>query len=180
MSTETTPVEKKVENAGAQPKEEVTSTQTTSEVDYEAEATRLDVELKKTREERENYRRGLLKAKGKLPDEEIDTPPEDWREEARRIAREEYLSTKEADIQSQKDALVAASMKKVKELTLALKNRGQITTASGQGSNEDKPEVKVEKTLSKEQIADLKNRGWSDEKIETLKKNMAKGVQMSN
>jgi len=38
--------------------------------------------------------------------------------------------------------------------------------------------VKTDKYFSKEQIADLKKRGWSDEKIETAKKNMLKGADV--
>lgn len=177
MSTGEKAVEKKVETAVAQPEKSETPPTNQTEVDYEAENAKLDDELKKTREERDNYRRGLLKAKGKLPDEETDTPPENWREEARQIAREEYLATKEADIQKQKDALTAKQAKELKELRLALKNRTQITTASAQGSNEDKPEVKVESVLSKDQISSLKSRGWSDAKIESYKANLKMGVQ---
>ena len=173
MSTETTATETKVETIATQPKTETTSTQVSPEVDYETELARKDAELLQIRKEKDNYKKAYLKEAGALPDEENDTPPADWKEQARRIAREEYLSTKEAELQSQKDALVTASAKKIKELTLALRNRSQVTSTSGQGSNEDKPEVKIE-YFSSEQIAALKARGFDDKKLEELKKNMAK------
>jgi hypothetical protein len=180
MSEQTKTVETKVETAVAQPKTEETSSQNTQEVDYEAELAKKDAEIAQIRVEKDNYRKGLLKAKGKLHDEDDTSSNEDEDIDAKidRKVQERLLSTREAQIQSEKDALVKASAKKIKELTLALKNRGQISTTSGQGSNEDRQEVKTDKYFSPEQIADLKKRGWSDEKIETAKKNMIKGADV--
>ena len=178
MSTETKTVETKVETAVTQPEKE-TQAQTT-EVDYEAQLAAKDTEIAQIRTERENYRKGMLKAKGKLPDEDdtLSNEDEDLDAKIDRKVQERLLSTREAQIQSEKDALVSSLAKKNKELTLALKNRGQISTTSGQGSNEDRQEVKTDKYFSKEQIASLKAKGWSDEKIETAKKNMLKGADV--
>ena len=179
MSETTKTVETKVETAVAQPKIEETSSQNTQEVDYEAELAKVNEKLAKTNEEKENYRKGMLKAKGKLPDEDDNSSnDEDIDAKIDRKVQERLLATREATIIAEKEALVSSLAKKNKELTLALKNRGQISTTSGQGSNEDRQEVKTDKYFSKEQIADLKKRGWSDEKIETAKKNMLKGTDV--
>lgn len=163
-------VETKVETAVAQPQKETE----VSEVDYEALLADKDAKIAKVQEEKENYRKGMLKAKGKLPEED-ETPPENWREEARRIAREEYLSTQEAQLQAERDDTLKAVIKQNKELIVTLKNRGQISSNSAAGSNEDKPEVKADSYFSNEQLRSLKAKGWSDKKIEEAKKNMLKG-----
>ena len=168
MSTDTKTVETKVETAVAQP----VVVADTTEVDYEAELQKKDAEIAKVREEKENYRKGMLKAKGKLPEE--DNLEEDLDDKVSRIVAEKLLNTKEAQAQAEKDVLVRAQAKKLTELTLALKNRAQITDTSSQGSNQDKPEVKVDSFFSKEQLADFKSKGWSDAKIESLKQNMLK------
>lgn len=159
--------------------ETTTETATTpQEVDYEALLAEKDAAIAKVQQEKENYRKGMLKAKGKLPEEDHldnDKPEED--ERFRRIAREEMLSTKEAQLQADKDATISALAKRTKELETALRNRGQITSASALGSNQDKPEVKTDSYFSSEQIAHFKKQGKSDEWIETAKKNMLKGTQ---
>lgn len=173
MSTEKDAVKTDVQPAAAVEK---TETSQTEEVDYEAMLNEKDVELAKLREEKENYRKGLLKAKGKLPEDD-DKSSNDEDDKFRRIVREEMLTSREAQIQSEKDALIIASAKKVKELTLALKNRQQITNTSAPGSNQEKGEVKTDNFFSSEQINSLKAKGWSDKKIEEFKKNLAKGTQ---
>lgn len=171
MSTDATTTEAKAEPIV--PQQEKVATQTATEVDFESELAKKDAELAQIRKEKDNYRKAYLKkAGGKEPDEDDNSSNEDGDEMMRRIVREEMLATRESEIQSDKDALVAASVKKIKELTLALKNRGQVTSNSGQGSNEDKPEVKVETVLSDTQLAGLKAKGWSDKKIEAFKKNL--------
>ena len=117
---------------------------------------------------------GKLKAKGKLPEEDDNSSEEDLDAKIDRKVQERLLATQEAQAVSEKDALVVSLAKKNKELALALKNRSQVMNTSGQGSNEDKPEVKVEKTLSQEQLNVLKAKGWSDKKIEAYKQNLTK------
>ena len=152
MTTEIA-VEKKVEPAVTQ--QETVATPSATEVDYEAILAENAKELAKVREEKENYRKGMLKAKGKLPPEEDsdDQTSETSEEMVRRITREELLSTKEAQILANNDTTLKAVLKHNKELTLALKNRGQITQPSGEGSNQDKPEGKIDNYFSNEQIA---------------------------
>lgn len=168
-------VETKVEIAATQPE---VATQTT-EVDYEAELTKKDAELAKVRAEKENYRRGMLKAKGKLPDEDdISSNDEDIDAKIDRKVEEKYLATREAQVLAEKDALVIASAKKIKELSLALKNRSQVSSSTGQGSNQDRPEVRTDSTLSEDQLSSLRAKGWDDKKIELFKKNLKVGIQV--
>ncbi len=179
MSTETPAVEEKKIDAAA-PQSENVVTPTTTEVDYEAVLAKKDEELQAVRIERENYRKGMLKAKGKLPEEEeLDSStPEGMEALIDRKVQEKFLSTKEAQVQAEKDNLIKAQSKRLKELEVALKNRGQINAASGQGSNQEKPEGKVDNYFSNDQIAALKAKGYDDKKIATLKQNLAKVDQM--
>ena len=174
MATET-----KVETIATQPKEEQTSTQTVPEVDFEVELAKKDAELTQVRKEKDNYQRANLKKAGaKLPEEDDNSSEEDLDAKIDRKVQERLLQTREAQVQSEKDALVLSLAKKNKELTLALKNRGQINTSSGQGSNQERPEGKVDNVLSNDQLASLKARGWDDKKIEEFKKNLNKVNQM--
>ncbi len=67
--------------------------------------------------------------------------------------------------------------KKIKETSLALKNRAQIS-GSGQGSNQEKAEPQSDRTLSNDQLNVLRSKGWDDKKIEEFKKNLTKVGQM--
>jgi len=179
MNNETPAVEiKKDESAATQPESVVTPT--TTEVDYEAILAEKDAELAKIKVEKENYRKGMLIAKGKLPEENyLDNDSTETQEDmVRRVTREELLATKEAQLLAEKEAAIKAQSKRIKELEVALKNRGQISISSGTGSNQEKPEGKKDNYFSNEQINALKARGYDDKKIELLKKNMTKVNQM--
>ena len=169
MSKENEAVQK-VEVAAPQ-QEKVVTPQETTEVDYEKLLADKDTELNIVREKKEQYRKGLLKAKGKLPED--DDLEESLDDKVSRLVKEQILSTRESQVQAEKDALVTTLAKKNKELTLALKNRSQVTDTSASGSNQDKPDVKVDSFFSKEQISSFKAKGWSDKKIEDLKQNMS-------
>ena len=178
--SETKPaVETKVEVAATPQETKVeTPSQTQPEVDYEALLAEKDKELSQVRTEKDNYRKGMLKAKGKLPEEDDNSSEEDLDAKIDRKVQERLLQTREAQVQSEKDALVLSLAKKNKEITLALKNLRQINTSSGQGSNQERPEGKVDNVLSNDQLASLKAKGWDDKKIEELKKNLNKVNQM--
>lgn len=171
-------VESKIENAPTQ--SETVATQTATEVDYEALLSQKDAELAKVREEKDNYKKGLLQAKGKLPKEDYmdNNQPEDMEAIIERKVNEKLLSTREAQIQAERDDALKSLLKRNKELEVALKNRGQITSTSAQGSNQDKPEGKTDNVLSNDQIKELKKRGWDDKKIENFKVNLKKGFDM--
>ena len=161
------------------PSEEVV-TQSTTQVDYEAILAEKDAEIAKVQAEKDNYRKGLLKAKGKLPEDyQSDTDElETMENQIDRKVREILLSTKEAQLQAEKDQALKAVLKRNKELETALKNRVQVTSQTGEGSNQDKPEGKKDNYFSNEQIQALRAKGYDDKKIETLKINMQKVNEM--
>lgn len=169
MENEIKPVETTVEVAG-----------TTTEVDYEAELAKKDAEIAQIAKEKENYRKGMLKAKGKLPPEEQSDADSSESVEAiiDRKVQEKFLSTKEAQALTERDDLIKKTLKRNKELEIALKNRGQITSPSAQGSNQEKPEGKTDNYFSNDQIQALRAKGYDDKKIEQLKKNMTKVNEM--
>jgi hypothetical protein len=74
------------------------------------------------------------------------------------------------------NALLIADKKTIlkthKEMAVALQNRQGLST-TGQGSSTEGVEVK-DSLLSKEQINDLKARGWDDKKIQRFKDNLRK------
>jgi hypothetical protein len=178
MENKTPAVETQVESAAIPP--EAVAPQEATEVDYEAVLAQKDAEIAKVREEKENYKRGLLKAKGKLPEDyQLDSDtPEDMETIIDRKVQEKFLSTKEAQLQAEKDNALKALLKRNKELEVALKNRGQISSSSGQGSNQDKPEGKTDNYFSNDQIQALRAKGFDEKKIEQLKKNLQKVNQM--
>lgn len=150
-----------------------------SEVDLAKDLEETRAALAKKSEEADNYKRGMLKAKGKLPADPVDEDTgETMEEKMRRIAREEQINSEKAQLQAKEKATVDAILKRNKELEVALKNRGQVMSPSGSGSNQEKPEVRTDDYLSADQISALKAKGWDDKKIEAFKKN-AKNPQLS-
>ncbi len=178
MQEEKKAVETKVETAVTQP--ETVVAQSTQEVDYESVLKQKDDELAQVRQERENYKKGMLKAKGKLPEEyQTDTDtPEDMEAIIDRKVTEKLLSTKEAQLQAEKDQAMRAVLKRNRELEVALKNRGQVGSGTGIGSNQEKPEGKLDNYFSNEQIQALRAKGYDDKKIEQAKANMKKVSEM--
>ena len=178
MQDETNAVEIQSETAASQT--ETVSTQTDTQVDYEALLAEKDAELAKVQQEKDNYKKGLLKAKGKLPEDyQTDTDePESLENFIDRRVSEKLLDTKEAQLQAEKDMALKAVIKRNKELETALRNRGQITSQTGEGSNQEKPEGKQDNYFSNEQLQALRAKGYDDKKIETLKQNMLKVNQM--
>ena len=147
------------------------------EVDYAAIIEAKDAELAKLAVEKENYRKGLLKAKGKLPDDDysVDNIDETEDEKISRIVDQRLLQTKEAQLKAEKDTAFANIIKRNKELEIALKNRQQISaTSTGSNSEKTGTEVKTDTYFSPEQIQVLKAKGYDDKKIEALKENAKK------
>jgi hypothetical protein len=105
--------------------------------DYEALLAEKDAKIAKVSEERDNYRKGMLKAKGKLPeDEEVDVA-----EIARQAARDEILSSEVFKAQQEKDALIVAMTRELKEAKVALNNRAQVSSSSS-GAGADTSNIK--------------------------------------
>lgn len=121
------------------------------------EALKMSLEReKKTAEERDNYKEGMLKAKGKLKTDE--------EEEGSGGEKKTEGSSELADI-------VKALLKQNQEITVAAVNRSQIATAGQGGSSEAKVEV-GDNMFSAAQLKELKAKGWDDKKIARLKQNI--------
>lgn len=175
---ENTTVETKVEEAVTQP--ETVAAPSATEVDYEALLAEKDAKIAKVTANMENYKKGLLQAKGKIPASTHldDDETEDMETLVDRKVTEKLLATESAQLQAEKEAILKAALKRNKELEIALKNRGQITSNSADGSNQDKPEGKKDNYFSNDQISALRAKGYDDKKIELLKKNMTRVNEM--
>lgn len=160
--------------------EVVADTTTSSEVDYPALIAQKDAEIAKIREERENYKKGMLVAKGKLPDDGSADDDETAEERTRRIVQEELLTSKEAQLLAERKDAESKLMKENAELRLALKNQN-VSTSSGsstaretEGATEQTP---ASKFFSEAQLADLKKRGLDpDVVMKNLNKSLSSPV----
>lgn len=161
-------VEKGTEDAGTQTEVEKkgADASTAKELSAEdiaelAEALKLSLAREaKTAEERDNYKEGMLKAKGKL---KSDEGGEDEGADADK--------TKKSENSSDLVDIVKELLKRNQEIVTAVVNKSQVaTTGQGTGS-ESKVEVS-DNLLSADQLKDLKTRGWDDTKIALFKKNL--------
>lgn len=158
-----TGVEEEVQDAPTEQKEEIASPQPEQGIDYEALLAEKDAELAKVKEEKENYKKGLLKAKGKLPEEELeeDLSADD---KMRQIAQEVVLSTKESQLNQEKDELYKKALKENKEMKLAMATG---TSSNAQGSNQEKPQF--ETPSDKKDEALLAKFGGDQTKVDRFK-----------
>ena len=139
------------------------------EVDSEAVISQLLDENKRLETERDNYRRGILKAKGKLPEEEVDASEEDLDARIERKVSERLLETQWAANQKRLEEELKKQARENKELKKSLANRSQLSS-TGQGSGQAEMSV-PDSSLSPDMLQQLKARGWSDDKIARFKKN---------
>ncbi len=147
---------------------------TKTEIDAEARIAQLEEEKAQIARDRDNYRTGMLKAKGKIVESEFNDNDEDVTEEKmRRIANETLANSRLADIAREQDLIIKKALKENKELKLAQLNKTNIPPASVGTSNEG---ISVTSTsITPEQMAAFKARGWNDKDIERFKKNLQKG-----
>lgn len=161
---DTTAVEEGTEGAATQENEG-------SSIDFEAELAKKDALIDQLTKDKNNYKKGLLKAKGKLPEEEEDE--EDIDAKIERKVQERMIDSQLTQAQKEKDDLYKKGLTRIKELETAIKNRSQISTAdAGSGSS-----IKItpkDKVLSEDKIKYFKSLGWNDQKIELYKKNLMK------
>ena len=122
-----------------------------------------DEEIARLARERDNYRKGMLKAKGKQKDYYDDDEP-DLEEKIDRIVAEKILSKEEDKVRAERDQMVQRLAIENAELRKAVANRTQVNVATGTGSSAEAPEVKNE-FFSQEQLEDLKAKGLDPEKV---------------
>ena len=92
------PVETNVQPAGAVQAEDLLAVI----ADY-------DAKLAKVEADKENYRKGMLLAKGKTIDEGVEESVED---KVTRLVKEQLLSTESVKLQSEKDTLIKSVLKR--------------------------------------------------------------------
>lgn len=136
------------------------------EIDYKAQFEAAMAENARILEERENYRLGMLKAKGKLPQDDAYTPDIDSLVESKVkevLEKKTFEEQIKANEEKQREILEKIRMEN-EELKNALKNGGISIPVSG-GSNNDKPEAPKKEFFTAEQLADMKRRGVDPEKV---------------
>lgn len=118
----------------------------------------------KAEEDRDNYKEGMLKAKGKLKSDESEEDEGGDDEKGKTDSKKTDNSSELADI-------VKTLLKRNQELVTAVVNKSQVATA-GQGTGSEAKVEVGDNLLSADQIKDLKARGWDDKKIALFKANL--------
>lgn len=140
-------------------------TKVTTNQDAPLDTVVLLEKLRKAESDRDNYRAGLLKYKGKSKDDEdFDM------EEFVKLKVQEELATRDASVT---ESDLKRLLKERDEAFTALKNRSQISTGQ-QGASTDDTNKVSDNVLSEQKVAQFKKMGWSDEKIDTYKQNLLK------
>ena len=114
-----------------------------TKIDWEAEAKQAIADKAAMTQERDNYKKGLLMAKGKIED---DGTSDKLADEATDISKL---------VEEQVKKVVAPFVKQNEEMKIALQNRSQIQSHSGGSQESSLGEVKKE-FWSAEQLADFK------------------------
>lgn len=142
--------------------------------DAEARIEALEADKAAILERESNYKLAYLKEKKKNENPEPLADETD-EERIRRITREELANNQIHAIDLEKEALLKKALKENKELKLAIQNKVPDKPTSG-GASTEQPVV-VSTTVTSEQIAAFKARGWTDKDIERYKKNLAKNTR---
>jgi len=145
----------------------------TVEVDLEEKNRILEEEkaqLIKEKSNQVNYKEAYLKLRKKKGIENEDEPVDDD-ERLREIAREEMRNSRLAEITREQDLIIKKALQENKELKLANLNKSTQTPPAGTAvHSESKP---VQSTsITADQMAYFKSKGWTDKDIERYKKNL--------
>jgi len=171
------------------PATEETVTLTRAQADEMAKALEESQALAtKKSEEAENYKKGMLKAKGKLLEEGFEDEEEEKpalnEERIGQIFKEQLekiLPVIQKQTPAEEDELAKAN-RKMNEMRLVLQNKA--TTPTSSGTNLDKVEVKTTSSSgywSAEQVAELKSKGLDpDEVFKNLPKAGQTGAPMGS
>ena len=135
----------------------------------EAKILALEAEKNQILEREANYKVAYLKEKKK--NEQFD-PEETDEERIRRITREELSRERIVAIDEEKESLLKKTLRENKELKLAIQNKVP-SSSTNSGSHSENPTV-VSTSVTPEQLAAFKARGWTEKDIERYKKNLLK------
>lgn len=138
------------------------------EENLEDKVAKLEAEKAKILEEKENYKKAYLKEA-----ERVATPvQEDDDDRLRRIAREELANSRLVDIAREQDEIIQKALKENKELKLAQLSRTGEPSASIGAHSEGIPVTDT--SVTPEQMAFFKSKGWTEQDIERYKTNLRK------
>jgi hypothetical protein len=125
----------------------------------------------KAEKDRDNYRTGMLAAKGK---NQAGAEGETDDERIARLVLEKLAEDQRTNSDSEIKKLVPQILRRNKELETAMQAKQAAgTTAAGGGSTDTTPKPS-DNMLSDAQMTALKARGWDDKKISRFKENLAK------
>lgn len=168
-------VETKTETASAQQPEVTPQDNSISidpTVDYQTLLEQKNAEIASLTRDRDNYKKGLLKSKGKITEEE---PSSDVYEQPQieeivaKQVQEALHAAKLNQIEAEKNALIEKALRENKELKIALANKQGISTApSGTSSDTSTSSTSY---WSPDQIKELKDKGFTDEMIRQAAQN---------
>ena len=160
-----------IETKEVETKEQVASP---AQTELEAQLAEKDARIAKLTSEKENYKKGMLKAKGKVKDEDYSEPvDEDLDAKIARKVQETLLDTQLQNALKEKDDLIKKALERNKELETTIANRSQISGAPVGAGSEQKLTPK-DAVLSEEKIKYFKSQGKSDAWIERFKQNLMK------
>jgi len=131
-------------------------------IDYEKEYFALLEKEAKTASDRDNYKKGMLVNKGKLP-EVVEDDTSDLDALIEKKVQDTLLRTKEFQIQQTKEDLIKKVLAENKEMKIALANKSGISTVTP-GSSVSKPDVTVQ-SWTPEQLAYFEKRGLNPDKV---------------
>lgn len=140
-----------------------------TEQDYEAQIQALEKQKADAIVEAANWKVAALKNK-KRKEEPVEDEDETTEDIMRRIANETLADSKLAEIAREQDEIIKKALKENKELKLAQLNKTGIPPATMGAHSESTPVTDT--TVTPEQMAAFKAKGWSDKDIERYKKNL--------
>lgn len=128
----------------------------------------LEAKMAQLEEEKENYRKAYLKSESKKP-EPVDEEEDD---KINRKVTEAIANSKLAEIAREQDEIIKKALKENKELKAAQLGIKKEPVA-GMGAHSESIPVR-DTSITSEQMANFKARGWTDQDIERYKQNLRK------
>lgn len=121
------------------------------EPDYLEVLKEKDAKIVKLQQDRDNYRKGMLKYKKQSEENPEDKSFEE--EKIKQIVQEALISSEISRESTEKDAIIQKIAKENSELRTTLQNKSQVPSMPG-GSSQPQDDVKLE-TLTKDQKDEL-------------------------
>lgn len=147
---------------------ETTASVVTTNEDAEARIASLEAEKNRLTEEAANWKVAALKYKGKTKPEADEEDNDDDR--IRQITRQTLAESRIVQIAQEQNEIINKVLRENKELKLAHLNKTASTPPVAVGTHSESQPIR-DTLVTPEQLADFKNRNWSDKDVERYKKN---------